>query len=66
VDLELTRIAQAERRPGERLLWAGRPGAVALARSRLGTSLSGLLFAAIPAYWVFGPLLGIAGSGNGG
>src|SRR5262249_22822742 len=51
MDPEATRAAQAELQPGERLQWAGRPGAGALAPSQLGGTILRPPFLALPLVW---------------
>jgi hypothetical protein len=51
MDPDLMRAAQAELQPGERLQWAGRPSAAALARSQLWGSLVGVPVVAFAVFW---------------
>jgi hypothetical protein len=52
--------ARLEMRSGEKLLWAGRPGALALARVETPKALIGIPFLAFSLFWIF-----MAGAGSG-
>jgi hypothetical protein len=45
-------IAQRELLPGERLVWAGRPGPAALARTRWPLAAGGLFFTLFSVFWL--------------
>jgi len=54
LDVSCGELVRAEMQPGEQLLWAGRPGAAALVRSRQSFLWGGLLVLAFSVFWEMG------------